>query len=107
MEGPRDFMKDWNKLLTPLPPPSDENNGPRKINSRPLTHIPCWLSDVNEMDKKQKEAEESKALLSELKGRFKCKACVLSFVSKKTYEKHRRTDEHKKNEAEYRKLHAY
>lgn len=52
---------------------------------------------------KQEEDEESKgSSISSYgtgsdysKGKFKCKACALSFVSKKLYEKHCKTSDHK------------
>ena len=40
------------------------------------------------------------------KGRFKCRACVQSFMSKKLFEKHRKTAEHKIREKKYSNDHA-
>lgn len=40
------------------------------------------------------------------KGRFKCRACVQSFMSKKLLERHRKTAEHKIREKKYSNDHA-
>ncbi len=40
------------------------------------------------------------------KGKYKCRACVQSFLSKKQYEKHRKTVEHKIREKKYSIDHA-
>ena len=39
-------------------------------------------------------------------GRYKCRACLLSFKSKKLLEKHRKLPEHKKREKKYSEDHA-
>ena len=40
------------------------------------------------------------------KGRFKCRACLKAFMSKKMLEKHRKTPEHKAREKKYAEDHA-
>lgn len=42
----------------------------------------------------------------ETKGRYKCRACVQSFVSKKLLERHRKMPEHKIREKKYSQDHA-
>lgn len=43
---------------------------------------------------------------TESKGKFKCRACLQGFMSKKLLEKHRKTAEHKIREKKYREDHA-
>ena len=40
------------------------------------------------------------------KGKFKCRACNLNFLSKQLYGKHRKTEDHKANEKKYAESHA-
>ena len=44
--------------------------------------------------------------LGDSKGRYKCRACVQSFMSKKLLERHRKTPEHKIREKKYSVDHA-
>lgn len=44
--------------------------------------------------------------MSEQKGRYKCRACVQAFMTKKLLEKHRKTAEHKIREKKYGSDHA-
>ena len=62
------------------------------MNNDPSEEVQGPLEDL--VESILRPEEESKDL-SEIKGRFKCKACKQSFVSKKVYEKHRKTTEHK------------
>ena len=43
---------------------------------------------------------------ADAKGKFKCRACLQGFMSKKLLEKHRKTPEHKIREKKYREDHA-
>jgi len=65
--------------------------------------------DEGEIDQQNEESKEvrrgngqsaQEAAMDEVAkvGKFKCKTCVESFVSKKTYEKHRKSKEHKEKE---------
>lgn len=38
------------------------------------------------------------------KSKFKCRSCDISFLNKKNYEKHRKTQEHKEREIEEKKM---
>ena len=105
------------KLLTPLPKGEDgqaihKGTGKMKrLIRKPVNQAPHFLMNndpngmvsgtLEEVVKSILSPEESKDL-SEIKGRFKCKACSLSFVSKKMYDKHRKTGEHKVKEKLYR-----
>ena len=42
----------------------------------------------------------------ETNGRYKCRACVQSFASKKLLERHRKTPDHKIREKKYSQDHA-
>ena len=53
----------------------------------------CSIADTPDDVKKSKEAS-----LDPMRHKFKCKFCKISFASKKYYEAHRKTKEHKDKE---------
>jgi len=44
----------------------------------------------------------SEKKMSTVKSKFHCKSCDIGFLSKKNYEKHRKTQEHKDTEKRYK-----
>ena len=44
------------------------------------------------------EEQQQQFKMSDLNGKFKCKACYMGFQSKNLFERHRKTKDHKANE---------
>ena len=64
------------------------------------------IESLEEENKSASSLSSYDAFEAQSKGKYKCRACVQSFLSKKLYEKHRKTVEHKIREKKYSEDHA-